>query len=407
MQDINNISKIGFGCHHVSAGNKDHAEALKHAIQSGCNIIDTSSNYSNGKAEELIGEVLTKETSSKCFVMTKGGNISEENLPLLNKLNIDPEQLTKIGENVFHCINPVYLEAQLQVSLKRMRRDYVDGYFLHNPEFYLTSNKTANDTIYYNRIQEAFTYLEEQVKKGKIRYYGISESTGITDITRLIQLAESISPEHHFKLMQFPYNIEQQFVQEKKEGETTSALDRMKAAGIFTFGNRPLSFRKNNNTYRLIRYEHAVEEADVLSAMDEAFACIEEQLEKKDRNTDLTEIFVVKYLYEQWQNLESDNFFSALYESYFMTFVNDLFDHQLPDDKAECFRRLQEVLKQYLQNKMFAATKVVLKEKGMENLLEAPNPVRRICASYLQEGPGHVLLGMRNKEYVNAAKELF
>ncbi len=88
-----------------------------------------------------------------------------------------------------------------------MERTGIDGYFLHNPEYYLLNEKEANEETYYQRLKKAFEFLEEQVKKGLIRYYGISESTGITDIKKLIQIASEVSSANHFKLMQFPFNL--------------------------------------------------------------------------------------------------------------------------------------------------------------------------------------------------------
>ena len=60
-----NISPAGFGSYRVHISVDEHRQALKHAIQNGINLIDTSSNYADGGSEELIGYVIHEMTQSK------------------------------------------------------------------------------------------------------------------------------------------------------------------------------------------------------------------------------------------------------------------------------------------------------------------------------------------------------
>ena len=59
------ISQVGFGSYRVTLGNKTHEQALRQALQSGINLIDTSSNYGDGNAERLIGRVLGEDTLAR------------------------------------------------------------------------------------------------------------------------------------------------------------------------------------------------------------------------------------------------------------------------------------------------------------------------------------------------------
>ena len=55
-----NVSICGFGCYRIDDGISQHQKALQKALLSGINIIDTSSNYSDGGSEILVGKVLRK-----------------------------------------------------------------------------------------------------------------------------------------------------------------------------------------------------------------------------------------------------------------------------------------------------------------------------------------------------------
>ena len=79
------VSTIGFGCYRVSLGNAAHETALKKALESGINLIDTSTNYGDGKSEELVGNVLKdfeKENhriTDGVMVVTKVGYVQGQN----------------------------------------------------------------------------------------------------------------------------------------------------------------------------------------------------------------------------------------------------------------------------------------------------------------------------------------
>ena len=54
------LSMCGFGCYRIDDGIPQHQKALEKALLSGINVIDTSSNYSDGGSEILVGKVLNK-----------------------------------------------------------------------------------------------------------------------------------------------------------------------------------------------------------------------------------------------------------------------------------------------------------------------------------------------------------
>ena len=52
------VSRIGFGCYRVDDQAPGHREALERALADGCTLIDTSTNYTDGGSERLVGAVL-------------------------------------------------------------------------------------------------------------------------------------------------------------------------------------------------------------------------------------------------------------------------------------------------------------------------------------------------------------
>ena len=59
------VSQAGFGSYRIDVRSNDHIKAFRKAILSGINIIDTSSNYTNGNSERLIGSVLNDLITQK------------------------------------------------------------------------------------------------------------------------------------------------------------------------------------------------------------------------------------------------------------------------------------------------------------------------------------------------------
>ena len=224
------ISQVGFGGYRVSQGEKTQEQALRQALRSGINLIDTSSNYGDGGSERLIGRVLGELIDSgelqreQVVVVSKVGYLQGFNYTLAQQRKQAGRpfpNLVKYAEGLDHCIHPEFLEDQLERSLERLNLATLDVYLLHNPEYYLSWAERrplpldeARQT-YYQRIRLAFEYLEQAVHDGRIQSYGISSNTlpeparryTFTDLSRLWQIAQEISPNHHFRWVQLPLNL--------------------------------------------------------------------------------------------------------------------------------------------------------------------------------------------------------
>jgi aryl-alcohol dehydrogenase-like predicted oxidoreductase len=140
------VSEISFGAWAIggSWGNvddKDSLAALHQAIDSGVNFIDTADVYGMGRSERLIAQ-LKRERSEQIIVATKAGR----RLPSQTVEGYSRENLTSWVED----------------SLRNLRADSLDLLQLHCPPA----------DLYYH--PEVFGVLDDLVRAGKLRYYGVS-----------------------------------------------------------------------------------------------------------------------------------------------------------------------------------------------------------------------------------------
>ena len=237
--------------------------ALKDYLALGGNLIDTSANYGDGQSESLVGRVLREVPRESAIVVTKGGYIQGQNLTLARKRKF-PE-VVEYGEGIWHSIHPEFLETQLQLSLQRLERSHVDVYLLHNPEYFLEDQARrkalgpkAHDE-FYRRIQEAFRFLEGNVARGRIGWYGVSSNNfglpasnpKMTSVLRCWQAAESVTASHHFRVVQLPMNLYESggALEPNNDGKTVLQFCREKGIGVLL--NRPLNAFFNSRMIRL------------------------------------------------------------------------------------------------------------------------------------------------------------
>jgi aryl-alcohol dehydrogenase-like predicted oxidoreductase len=129
-------------------GASDVAEAKRLVdicLEAGVSMFDTADGYSNGLAEEILGQAI-KGRRGEVIISTKG---SFRRGPGANQ----------IGHSRHHLINAI------DASLRRLGTDYIDLYQLH-----------AYDAL--TPVEEALGTLDDLVRAGKIRYTGCSNFSG-------------------------------------------------------------------------------------------------------------------------------------------------------------------------------------------------------------------------------------
>ena len=288
------VSVCGFGCYRIEDGIPRHKAALEKALLSGVNLIDTSSNYSDGASELLVGNVLSglfsegKISRDNVIVVSKGGYIQGSNFKIAadRENNNNPfNDVVKCSPDLWHCISPDFLENQISLSLKRLQLDKIDIYLLHNPEYFLTYSSILDnerrEKEYYKRVKEAFLYLEKEIQAGRISFYGISSNTfgesnkklNFTSLEKVIGIAKEISEDNHFAVAQFPMNLIEKggFIKKNQVNDTKTFLQLASENNLGVLVNRPLNAIRKNQLIRLADYPVTENRSDeeILSLLDD------------------------------------------------------------------------------------------------------------------------------------------
>ncbi len=433
--ETNQLSRIGLGAFNMSAGNAEHCRAFKYAIQAGCNLVDTAPNYMNGKSEELIGNYLHNNPKKALFVVTKAGYVSAKDLSYLKKRspnNFIASQVVQY-DDIIHCIHPDFLKYKINGSLRRLNRSYLDGFLLHNPEYFLHANTSKNkEKELYKRIGAAFEFLEEYVSKGKIRYYGISSNTfplsgfktNAISLENVIKTARQLSSDHHFRLIQFPYNIVENNAS-LKNGKKESFLETARNNKITTFSNRPLNLHDPKDGFiRLAYYEESELSPEEAERAENTFARFLEvvnlQLKKNGLPGNALDFEIIDQLNENWKNIGNQASVNILFYDYLRPFLNLLYHNSIPlnsfisDNMPAKEKRIINTLYKYcIRFAEITMTKKckILVQRLIDKGIFKSNDTRPIplkaCEYYLSAGIDHVLVGLRSKKYVDDLKALF
>ena len=140
------VSETSFGAWAIGGawGDVDDSEslaALHRAVDLGVNFFDTADVYGDGRSERLLAR-LKRERSEEIIIATKAGR--------------------RLEPHVASGYNRDNLGVFIDRSLQNLETDTLDLLQLHCPP----------TEVYYN--PELFEALDDFVKQGKIRYYGVS-----------------------------------------------------------------------------------------------------------------------------------------------------------------------------------------------------------------------------------------
>ena len=144
------VSRIGFGAWAIGGdwGTVDDEQsmaAMHAAIDAGVNFIDTADVYGDGRSERLVARLRRERPGDTIHVVTKAGR-------RLPKQVVDGYSRTNLTEWVNR-------------SLRNLETDTIELLQLHCPPAALYESA------------EVFDILDDLVKAGKLRYYGVSVET--------------------------------------------------------------------------------------------------------------------------------------------------------------------------------------------------------------------------------------
>lgn len=424
MLNLHELSRIGFGCYRMVASCREHYDALVHALSLGCNIIDTSANYTNGESETLIGIALKNNQSYDPFIISKAGYIQGNNLSVIGKLNeagLARDDLILMPDNTMYSVHPDFLKSQLDLSSRRLQRKQIDGFLLHNPEYYFNQEERyISAEKYYERIKKAFEFLEDMVTEERIRYYGISSNTfplatdkrSTTNLRKVLAAANEVSENNHFKLIQFPFNlIETDALEPHHEG--VSLVELARANDVVTFSNRPLNAKTDAGIIRLATYEDDIRQLDgdnVERIFQHCLELINKQLEVLGVSDDAMEFAVIKLLESSWMRLGSPEVVTEIFHGHFYPFLNHLYDGPIPQEEMNVYLKFQQTCYLFSRRTM-TKTALTFRDEMVEKGVIGKDDQRALpviaCDKYLNAGIDHVLVGMRSIKYVESLKTLF
>ena len=140
------VSEISFGAWAIGGAwggvdDKESLAALHTALDGGVNFFDTADVYGDGRSERLLAK-LKRERKEKFFIASKAGR-----------------RLPKQAPEGYSRKN---LTAWVERSLKNLDAEAIDLLQLHCPP----------TEVYY--LPEVFGILDDLVKAGKLRHYGVS-----------------------------------------------------------------------------------------------------------------------------------------------------------------------------------------------------------------------------------------
>jgi aryl-alcohol dehydrogenase-like predicted oxidoreductase len=177
------ITQVGFGAWAIGGGgwaygwgsqdDADSIAAIKHAVASGINWVDTAAIYGLGHSEEVVGRALREiPAAERPFVFTKGGMIPDPSQPFAEpQRNLRPESIRK----------------EVEASLRRLGVERIDLYQFHWPDAIGTP------------VEESWSEMSLLIGEGTVRAGGVSNFS-----VELLRRAEHV---RHVDSLQPPFSL--------------------------------------------------------------------------------------------------------------------------------------------------------------------------------------------------------
>lgn len=165
--DATPLPVLGFGCGSVGGlmvrgARADQERAVARALEVGVNYFDTAASYGNGASEQHLGSALRTLVARNVVIGTKVG--------------LRPAEFDRIGDAV---------TESLHASLRRLQRDHVDIFHLHNA---VTLNGGGESLSVRQVLEEVVPAFQALRTAGKLRLTGL---TAIGETAALQQVIDA------------------------------------------------------------------------------------------------------------------------------------------------------------------------------------------------------------------------
>jgi aryl-alcohol dehydrogenase-like predicted oxidoreductase len=159
------VPRIGLGTNRLTTAT-EHVHFIRDAVAAGVRHIDTAHLYTDGDSERAVGEAL-EGSDHEVLVATKGGY--------------------RPGEG-----RPDVLSAQIEQSLRSLRTDAIDLYYLHrvDPE---------------TPLEQSLGTIQAYVDRGAIHHVGISDVT-VEQIERARRVVDVAAVQNRYNLADREYD---------------------------------------------------------------------------------------------------------------------------------------------------------------------------------------------------------
>jgi pyridoxine 4-dehydrogenase len=151
------LTRIGLGTNRLGS-TPETVAFVRDAVAAGVGLIDTAHSYTGGESEQTIGAALSSSPEG-CVVATKGG---------------------------YRSGRPEVLSAEIDESLRRLRTDSIDLYYLHKPD-----PETP--------LQESLGIIKEYRDRGAIQHVGVS-NVSLEQVERAREVASIAAVQNHYNL---------------------------------------------------------------------------------------------------------------------------------------------------------------------------------------------------------------
>jgi aryl-alcohol dehydrogenase-like predicted oxidoreductase len=206
------VSALGLGCNNFGSRLDPERTRLvvDAAIAAGINFIDTADAYGNrGGSERLLGETL--------------GN-RRKNVVLATKFGLPMDETGRLKG-----ASRAYVMTAVEESLKRLKTEWIDLYYLHRPD-------PATP------IEETLRAFEDLIQQGKVRFAGCSNLSG-SQLADSIEIARAQELEP-FAAAQDEYNLLSRGIETAgplSHPESLESADHLGKLAASILARRPIS----------------------------------------------------------------------------------------------------------------------------------------------------------------------
>ncbi|UUZ84116.1 aldo/keto reductase [Paenibacillus sp. P26] len=224
------LSVLTFGCWELGGGpweftsDENNIKTIRAALDMGITTFDTAEGYGDGHSEEIVGAALA-DRRQDVVISTK-----------VSRAHLAPQDVRRSAEN----------------SLKRLKTDYIDIYYIHWPSYEIPVAETLGE---FNKLKE----------EGLIRAIGVSNFS-IDQLKEASQYAQIDVIQPEYSLLH--RDIEKEIVPYCKENRigimSYSSIAKGILTGAFHIGGKTLAEDDFRRTRRLFLPEHLQMEEELI-----------------------------------------------------------------------------------------------------------------------------------------------